>query len=342
MGDVIHAMPALLDAKGSLPHIEFHWLVEESFAELPSLNKMVKKTVTINLRAWRKSWFKAFKSKAPQRLIKNLRKEHYDLIIDAQGLLKSALFARFIKAPIYGLDKKSAREAIAPLFYKRRFYVAKNKHAVERVRELFSQALNYDPPNTPPNYGLEVEKLGGELDPRLRGNDIKDRGKPYLVFLHNTTWQTKLWPESYWQDLLALAIQAGFSVYLTSGDPQEYERALRLKGNEHNVHALPRMNISEVILLLSQSSGVVSVDTGFSQLAGALAKPNLSLFGPTNPSLSRPYGPSQAFLSSEKDCAPCLKRQCRYQQTNEPIKPPCFIEITPQRVWKALTELFLT
>ncbi len=330
MGDVIHAMPALMDAALKTPDVCFHWLVEESFAELPRLHKQVARTQVVRLRAWRKNWLKAFQSREPQRLIRRLRNERYDLIIDAQGLLKSAILAKLIKAPIHGLDLKSAREPLAARFYHHRYLVPKNLHAVERVRALFAKVFAYQQPVSPPDYGLLLTKLNTSYAPP---------SSPFLVFLHNTTWESKLWPEPYWQELTSIAVAAGFRVMLTSGNEQEYERALRIKGQHQQAQALKRLSISEVIQLLSAASGVVSVDTGFAQLAGALQKPNLSLFGPTNPSLSRPYGLNQTPVHATLPCAPCLKRHCRIENSNSQLNPPCFQEMPPRQIWAKLEML---
>ena len=139
-----------------------------------------------------------------------MRATKYDLVIDAQGLLKSAWLTRYVKAPVAGLDKNSAREPIAARFYDRRLAVARGQHAVERVRQLFAIALGYDLPKGLGDYGLNVERLV-ELP----------RKNPYVVFLHGTTWDTKHWPEAYWRELTERVGYLGVGVKLPWGNALE-------------------------------------------------------------------------------------------------------------------------
>ncbi|MCF6391772.1 hypothetical protein L2K20_33020, partial [Mycobacterium sp. MBM] len=90
------------------------------------------------IRRWRKNIWETFKSGEWRRFKQSLRGEKYDLVIDAQGLLKSAWLTRYVKAPVAGLDKDSAREPLASRFYQRRLAVARGQHAVERLRQLFA------------------------------------------------------------------------------------------------------------------------------------------------------------------------------------------------------------
>ena len=91
MGDVIHTLPALTDAGIMVKDISFDWVVEESFAEIPSWHKLVNKIIPIALRRWRKHPIKMLTSGEWQKFRSNLKSEKYDLIIDAQGLIKSAV-----------------------------------------------------------------------------------------------------------------------------------------------------------------------------------------------------------------------------------------------------------
>ncbi|PMZ56780.1 lipopolysaccharide heptosyltransferase 1, partial [Pseudomonas sp. GW247-3R2A] len=124
---------------------------------------------------------------------------------------------RYVKAPVAGLDKDSAREPIAARFYSRRLAVGRGQHAVERVRQLFALALGYDLPKGLGDYGLNVERLV-ELP----------RKNPYVLFLHGTTWDTKHWPEAYWRELAERVGYLGVAVKLPWGNPVEKARAERI------------------------------------------------------------------------------------------------------------------
>ena len=147
MGDVIHTLPALTDAQRAIPGIRFDWVVEEGFAEIPTWHPAVDQVIPLALRRWRKNLRAAWRSGEFGAFRQRLREGQYDLCIDAQGLLKSAVFSPYVNAPVAGLDRASAREPLASLFYQHRFSVAWRQHAVERVRQLFAHSLGYTLPD---------------------------------------------------------------------------------------------------------------------------------------------------------------------------------------------------
>lgn len=159
LGDVIHTLPALTDAAHAIPGIRFDWVVEEGFAEIPSWHPAVDQVIPVAIRRWRKNLWQTIKSGEWKAFKQRVRERKYDLVIDAQGLVKSAWLTRYVKAPVAGLDRYSAREGWASRFYDRRLSVATGQHAVERVRQLFAMALAYDLPEGIGNYGLDLERL---------------------------------------------------------------------------------------------------------------------------------------------------------------------------------------
>ena len=177
--------------------------------------------IPVAIRRWRKNLWETIKSGEWRRFKQRLRAEKYDLVIDAQGLLKSAWLTRYVKAPVAGFDRDSAREPLASRFYQRRLAVARGQHAVERLRQLFAVALGYDLPKGLGDYGLDVDRLV-ELP----------RQKPFVLFLHGTTWDTKHWPEVYWRDLAIRMGHLGVQVRLPWGNPAEKARAERTLGRD--------------------------------------------------------------------------------------------------------------
>lgn len=324
MGDVIHTLPALTDAAAFCEDIQFDWLVEKSFTEIPRWHPAVNRVIPWELRHWRKNLWQSKTWQAINTTLETLREVDYDLIIDAQGLLKSALPGLIAKGKTHGLNFQSAREGLAALFYHKRHAVAKGQHAVERIRQLFAQALDYTLPSSPADYGLQTHFSN------------KKPQKPYLVFLTNTTWATKHWPVAYWQTLTRQAVEAGYEVHFTSGNTQEWRHILAIAQNIPKTVLYPRQSIAAVAKLLGGAAGVISVDTGFAHLAAALAKPCVSLFGPTNPVLTKPYGPNQIALAADFECAPCMQKSCTHKERNADISPPCFQQITPKKVWENL------
>jgi len=345
LGDVIHALPALTDAARAVPGIRFDWVVEEGFAEIPTWHPAVGEVIPVAIRRWRKNLWQTFKNGEWRRFKKRLRDTPYDLVIDAQGLLKSAWLTRYVKAPIAGLDKDSAREPLASRFYDQAYSVARGQHAVERLRQLFAQALGYAVPAGLGDYGLDHARL-------LRNTDQSaDADKPpFVLFLHGTTWDTKHWPELYWRQLAERLTESGLQVRLPWGNPLEKARAERIAQGLDHALVLPKLNLAGVAQVLASAKACVAVDTGIGHLAAALDVPTISLFGPTNPGLTGAYGKSQVHLAGDYPaCAPCLQKKCTYQPTEEDRRqfdlkrewPVCFTRLNPERVASQLGSLLL-
>ncbi|NBB10919.1 lipopolysaccharide heptosyltransferase I [Pseudomonas sp. SLFW] len=339
LGDVIHTLPALTDAAKAIPGIQFDWVVEEGFAEIPTWHPAVSGVIPVAIRRWRKNLWQTFKNGQWRQFKQRLRDTRYDLVIDAQGLLKSAFLTRYVKAPIAGLDRLSAREPLAARFYDKAYPVARGQHAVERLRQLFAQALGYQVPAGLGDYGLDRSRLLNS-----------ESGAPFVLFLHGTTWDTKHWPELYWRQLAERMIGQGLEVHLPWGNPAEKARAERIAEGLDKAVVLPKLNLAGVAKVLAGAQGCVAVDTGLGHLAAALDVPTLSLFGPTNPGLTGAYGKSQVHLAGDYPaCAPCLQKKCTYRPTPEDQRqvdterewPMCFTRLNPERVAGQLGSLLL-
>lgn len=284
LGDVVHTLPALTDAARAIPGIQFDWVVEEGFAEIPAWHPAVAQVIPVAIRRWRKNLLQTWKNGEWSRFKARLRETRYDLVIDAQGLLKSALLTRYVDAPVAGLDRDSAREPIACRFYDRRYAVPREQHALERVRQLFAQALGYSLAGHGADYGLDRVAMAGDV------------GEPYLLFLHGTTWASKHWPEPNWRELVGLMSQQGWAVRLPWGNEAEKARAERIVSGFDKAQVLPRLNLAGMAKVIAGAQACVAVDTGLGHLAAALDVPSISLYGPTLPGRVGAYGRSQVHL----------------------------------------------
>jgi heptosyltransferase I len=325
LGDVIHTLPALTDAMRALPLARFDWVVEEAFAEVPTWHPAVQNVIPIALRRWRKSAMRNLFGSEWRECRRQLRQNHYDCVIDAQGLLKSAWVARHTRAPIYGLDRNSAREPAATWLYRHTFHVPWTLHAVERIRSLFAQALSYELPATRGDYALD-SNMFIDIVPRERR----------VLFLHGTTRADKHWPESYWQQLCAQVNAAGCRVLLPWGNEVEHARAQRIAANARDIpegsgaKVLPRMSLSGLAGEIATSVAVVTVDSGLGHLTAALNVPAVALYGPTDPAKIGTYGHHQIHL-----------RATDFSATNIVTDPPLMAPLTPAIVWNALQPLLV-
>ncbi|HET7717532.1 MAG TPA: lipopolysaccharide heptosyltransferase I [Bauldia sp.] len=301
-GDVIHTFPAVTDLREMRSDVEVEWLVEEAFAPFVALHPGVSRIHTLAFRRLRKPatrWPRLISSTG--RLGLDLRAREYDLVVDLQGLLKSALPAR-LAGPVSGYDAESAREPAAARFYRRRFAVPRGMHAVERSRRLLALAVGYPPPETPGRFGIVV---GGVPDPAL--------GLParYAMVMHAASWPTKLWPEEYWRALLPQMAGADRGVVLPWGNVEEKARAERLAAGVSGAIVLPRMMAgAELARVLAGAELAVGLDSGLMHLAAALGVPGVWLYGPTDPGLTGPYGEGQRVIRSAWTKAPCRRRTC--------------------------------
>jgi heptosyltransferase-1 len=329
LGDVIHTLPAVSDAVAALPDLEIDWVVEEAFADVPGWHPAVRRVIPVALRRWRRKGPRALLGGEWGAFRRDLRSEQYDLVIDAQGLLKSAVVARMARGPVVGLDRDSARERAACLFYQRRLAVPKGQHAITRVRKLFAAALDYRLPARPPDYGLARHRFALEPLAAQAG---------YVVFLHGTTWSTKHWPEAYWTELARQAAGAGLQVQLPQGSAEERERAERIAATVAGATVLPDLSLTQIAAHIAGARAVVAVDTGLAHLAAALDVPGITLYGATEPGLTGTEGRNQRHLQADFPCAPCLSRHCHHGAEGE-IWPGCYSTLKPGQVWSVLSGL---
>lgn len=344
LGDVIHTLPALTDAFQNLDNVQFDWVVEENFSEIPAWHPAVNRVIPVALRRWRKHLFNTLTSGEWQTFRRQLQANDYDAVIDAQGLIKSAFITRLARGHTFGLDKRSARESVAAWFYQNPLFIPKHQHAVERVRQLFAKVLGYSVPDSI-DYGIRDVIRGGLEQKTSRpaaatlSNSAESNNKQ-ILFFHGTTWDTKHWPEKYWFELARRITETGYKVVIPWGNEVEYQRALRIQRQceqGKQVLVLDKMNLNGLAKQINSVVAVVAVDTGLAHLSAALDKPTIALYGPTSPGLTGTYGNNQCHLEVDYECSPCFKKMCDKKKDN--INPECYTRLTPEKVMNALNEL---
>lgn len=279
LGDVIHNLPVVGDIRRHFPGVTVDWCVEENFAAIPALHPDVARIVLVAIRRWRKNLLNGDTWRQIAEFRRNLRENPYDLVIDTQGLLKSALFARQACGPKAGYAADSAREPLAARFYDRTFSVDRRLHAVVRNRQLAALALGYELSGEP-DYGIAAPD---EALPWLPE-------KPYVVLLTATSRDDKLWPEARWTALGRQLAERGIAAVLPGGSPVERERAARLAASMPGAVAAPPLGIPALATVLAGSRATVGVDTGLTHLAVALAVPTVALYTATDPGLTGVLG----------------------------------------------------
>jgi heptosyltransferase-1 len=291
LGDVVHNLPIVADILKAAPDTTVDWVVEEAYSDLPRLHPGVRRVIAVAQRRWRRSLSETV-AREKEAFEALLQEEAYDLVLDTQGLLKSALLARMARlAPggeRVGFSRRWAREGLARLFYDRGYDVQSHLHAVERIRSLAAQALGYQPEGNP-RFGLQVEPA--RFDWLASG--------PYCVLLHATSRPEKVWPGEAWKILIRAFANEGVTSVLPFGSERERSDAEELAANEPGAIVAPKLALSSVAGLLAGARVVVGVDTGLTHLAAALEVPTVALFGATPRWRYAPYWTPKAVSLGE-------------------------------------------
>ncbi len=278
MGDVIHNLPVVSDIRAHFPEAEIDWVVEESFVGIPALHPGVGEIMPVAVRRWRKNLVSRTVLAEISDFVKHLRSKTYDVVLDTQGLIKSGIITRLAQGARCGFDRHSAREPLAALFYDKTLQVEKSQHAVVRNRLLAGRTLGYSP-DDPVNYGIAAPSLILPWLPKT----------PFVVLLHATSRDDKLWPEADWVALAAHLAGKGINCALPWGSVAEQQRSRRLAERIPTAVASPALTLGQAAALLSQAVAVVGVDTGLVHLAAALNVPAIAIYCASDPGLTGLY-----------------------------------------------------
>ena len=289
MGDLMHALPAITEAKSHMNDITFDWVVDKSFSSVPKWHPDVKNTIETNHREWKLNLFSSKARDEMRKVINTIDDNEYDLIIDMQNNLKSAFLSFMCKSPVTGLDAKSAREYPAHLAYKNKSRVPKDMHAVERQKHLLASALGYKTNLANRDYGISKANF---RKPK------KYHFSKYAICIQNASWKTKQWPIESWKELLRILEQRDLNLLFPSGNQAEFERASEICSISEKAHALEVLPLDEVAFLIDNSEFSLCSDTGLAHLSAVVSTPSLTLYGPTDTNLIGTYGKDQNHLVS--------------------------------------------
>ena len=273
LGDVVHAMPAVMDIQAAFPHAQIDWVVERGFAPLAARCAAVQRVIPCDLRRWRKAFFKAntrAQTRTEWQAFKaDLQQEAYDVILDLQGLTKSALVAWLARTAKGGKRYALANRTDGSGYERPTRWVADvalrvtpHIHAVARARVVCAQALGYAVPDRL-NYGL---------------GQANSQPKPYVVLVHGTSRADKEWPLAHWYELGQRLKQTGLDVALPHGNEAERLRSEALAEMLPGAVVWPRLSLDDLTTEMAQCVGVVGVDSGLSHIAVALDVPHVQIY----------------------------------------------------------------
>lgn len=268
LGDIVNTAVVLQIIRKHYPEAIIDWYVEEAFAPILRAHPLLDSAIAVPLK-------KIKKTKNLQLLRSTIHelKSHprYDHIIDAQGLLKSALITHFLKGHVHGFDKKSAREKIAAYFYDSASAIAYEMNVIKRNVLVITDALGIaynenDILDKKPLFPLleKPESLIGEKN---------------IAFVIGASWPSKCYPKEHF---LTLCESLPYPSHLIWGSDTEYQDAQWIASHCANAHVAPKMSLSELVSFIGHCDLTIGNDTGPTHMAWAMNKASITLFGPTN------------------------------------------------------------
>ncbi|NOQ34847.1 MAG: lipopolysaccharide heptosyltransferase I [Methylococcaceae bacterium] len=279
LGDIVHAMVALQFIKAHDATIEIDWIVEQGFAEVLRHNPDINQILTVNLKALKHN--KAGLLKEIKK-VRSFANNHYDLVIDAQGLLKSAITAKFLGGKtIAGFDKNSIREKIATFFYQQKIYCPYDGNTIDRNVKILSAPLGF---TVSPAQIHEKKVFLYFDDNNTELNDYLSQDSKNLLFVIGSTWESRNYPK---EKFLEVAEKLQQNVLIAWGNEAEKQKAEWIAERSNCVRALPKLNLNDLKALIAKTDLTLGNDTGPTHIAWGLNKPSIVLFGCTP--ISRVY-----------------------------------------------------
>jgi len=271
LGDIVHAMVVLQFIKQAIPHSSIDWIVEERFSSVLEHNPYIDTIHCVNLKALKKNKNKFF---AELKKIKKYAQNDYDIVIDMQGLLKSAIVSKIL-GPNVGFDKNSIREKIASLFYGKSFFVAYSENVILRNMNLVSSSLKIDVEKNA-LADKEVFLFFSKEDMHKTASYIKEDQKT-IVHILGSSWDSKIYPKEKFIEIIN-ALEGNHLLVWGNGDEKAYSSYVA----EHTqAHILPAMDLNELKALISKADLVIGGDSGPTHFAWAMNRPSITIFGPT-------------------------------------------------------------
>ncbi|GAA6884219.1 lipopolysaccharide heptosyltransferase I [Helicobacter pylori] len=276
LGDIIVSAVFLVLIKERFTNAQIEWFVDERFSAILEHSPYIDKLHPIAL----KSTLTTFNPLKIFKLFKSLRVYEYDIVIDMQGLIKSALITQMLKAPKkVGFDYASAREGLSAFFYSQKVSIAYNEPVLKRNFMLLSHALNLPQKEISESLNSRSKVFSYQDSPKIDALNLNEN-KLKILFVLETSKINKTYPIERFKEL-ALALE-NFQICLLWHASEDKATALygALK-NQRDVLLLPKLTLNEVKALLFKMDLIIGGDTGITHLAWALQKPSITLYGNT-------------------------------------------------------------
>jgi lipopolysaccharide heptosyltransferase I len=319
LGDIVHSLPFLNALSERFPKAEIHWVIAKGFEDLLTGHPMVKKIWVINKDMWKKLSEIRRSFHEIRVLLRELRKERYDIVIDLQGLLRSGVITRATGSPVR-IGFEEAREG-SRFFYTSKIEGGKDIHAVDRYLKI-AEFL-----------GCEITEVCFPL-PLYADSSLVTRytlpSDDYAVMVPGARWKTKRWPPEKFGELSSL-LPIRTVIVGGRGDKSIAKEILASSGGK-SVSLVGKTDLKGLIEIIRGARFMVSNDSGPMHIAAALGIPVFAIFGPTDPLRTGPYGEGHTIIREDVPCAPCFKKKC------DDMK--CMESLSVEKVYEVIKKLF--
>lgn len=335
LGDTIHTLPLAFAIKEQFSGSEIGWLVEDKAQQFIKNNPLVDKCFVVPKKDWKNRGF-SFKNIVEFfSIIKQIKQEKYDIVIDTQQLFKSAMFLPFlnIKRKLTHSDGREFSWLFANEFIKTdRKQFDLNYHVVDRNLD-FARHLGCSNPKVefvlPPVSIAAAEKVKGMFA-------VLD-DKPTITLCPATTWENKHWKNEYWAKIIdKFADKCNIVLTGSSNDEKLIDDILQLSTSKNILNLCSKTNLMELSEVFRYSTVVISPDSGSAHIAWAVGVPSvITVFCATSANRTGPYGSNCYSIAPHLDCAPCMKKKCRLKVS----KNLCTAAIKPEEIINIVNKL---
>lgn len=325
MGDVLHAFPAVHALLQKEPDAQIDWVICPAFAELLDYLPGIQRRILFQRKEMGKlkTFFPTF-----FRFQKELRKESYDIVIDLQGLIRSALIGLLARSwKKYG--PSSAKEWLAPLCYTHRMKVMPEiKHALQKNCVMLADILQGEEIST--EYRLPVVQKYAESARNLLKNSGFEPDREYIAIAPGARWKTKEWPPEFFAEAASLILKQYPEMhFVLLGSPAENtlcERITQFLPPESSINLSGKTSMGELVELVRGARVLLCNDSGPMHIAAAVGTPLVAIFAPTDPELTGPFGKNCHVLQPELDCLRCMQKHCKTMHCHTALSSRTFSE----------------
>ncbi len=322
VGDVIRTIPVLSYLHKKLKNPEIHWIVEDRAGNLLENHPLLKKVFIIP----RKKYYKIFK------ILKDIRKENFDIVLDFHGLLKSGLISFFSNCNVrIGFSKKNSKE-FNWIF--NNFHCEDLPEKITRIEKNFYLLKVFlDNVKIPDKLELNLNIENAKIE-KIENFLKKLSFKKFIVInpFVSKAGRYKEWPYKYFGKLIKIINKSGEIAFIITWGPDEYDKAKKIYdiAKANNVFLAPKTDMKELAVLFSKIDAVVTCDTGPMHLASLLNVPVFAIFGPSDVNINRPWGDKNFVVYKNVGCNPCRNKSCNDLK--------CLKILTPEYVANLLTQ----